>query len=222
MRLIVSRALWVVLGVAYVAYVGGGLSIGGTAFASALRTVALSAPAAALSTSPHVAFDVSNVRDPSKLIRDAPLFWIPDWTGTDRINILLMGVDQREDERAAGIPTRTDTMSVLSIDPVRKNATLISFPRDLWVPIPGLGEQRINEAYPFGELRHLEGGGAGLAERTMEQNFGLHISHYALVNFTGFQELINMVGGVVIDVPRPIVDDAYPTEDYSIQRLYFA
>src|SRR5581483_9752571 len=98
MRLIVSRALWVVLGVAYVAYVGGGLSIGGTAFASALRTVALS-------TSPHVAFDVSNVRDPSKLIRDAPLFWIPDWTGTDRINILLMGVDQREDERAAGIPT---------------------------------------------------------------------------------------------------------------------
>lgn len=146
---------------------------------------------------------------------------LPEWQGQSRINILLMGIDQRERERQLGLATRSDTMIVISIDPVLKTATMISFPRDLWVTIPGYGEDRINVAYPYGELNRLPGGGPGLAARTLEENFGLKVSYYATVDFRGFEEIVNTVGGVVIDVPRPIKDDAYPTEDYGIERIYF-
>ena len=81
---------------------------------------------------------------------------LPDWTGTDRINILVLGIDKRDDEPIAG--TRSDTMMVLSIDPVSKSAALVSLPRDMWVNIPGCtarqgcsnGQQRINVAHAVG------------------------------------------------------------------------
>jgi len=152
----------------------------------------------------------------------SPLAFIPDWKGTDRINVLLLGTDQRDPERSAGVATRTDTMIIVSIDPVGKGVAMISLPRDMWVTIPGLGEQRINEAFPYGELRRVEGGGAGLLRRTIEQNFGIPIAHYASVNFPGFEEVVNSLGGIVIDVPRPVKDDAYPTSDYGVERIYFA
>src|SRR5437879_10701736 len=59
---------------------------------------------------------------------------LPDWTGTDRVNILVLGIDKRDDEPIAG--TRSDTMMVLSIDPVSKSAALVSLPRDMWVTVP--------------------------------------------------------------------------------------
>jgi LCP family protein required for cell wall assembly len=105
---------------------------------------------------------------------------------------------------------------------VTKTAAMISFPRDIWVQIPGFGEQRINEAYPFGELYRADGGGAGLAARTIEQNFGLAVPYYAVVNFYGFESVVDTLGGIVVDVPRPVKDDEYPTPDYGIQRLYVA
>jgi len=151
-----------------------------------------------------------------------PLDLFPAWQGTDRINVVLLGMDQRPEERNAGVPTRTDTMMLLSIDPVNKSAAMISFPRDLWVQVPGLGEERINAAYRFGELRASGGGGAAMVARTIEQNFGVPAPYYAAVDFGGFQELVNTLGGIAIDVPRPVKDDEYPTEDYGLERVYFA
>src|SRR6202011_992990 len=144
---------------------------------------------------------------------------LPDWQGNERINILLLGIDKRDDEPIAG--TRSDTMMVASIDPVTKSAALVSLPRDLWVSIPGCtardgcsgGQQRINVAHAVG--------GPDLARQTVTANFGVPISFYARVDFRGFEQLIDTAGGVVIDVDWPVKDDEYPTPDYGYQRIYF-
>ena len=221
-RLVVFTALASIL---YCAYVGIGLSIGAGFLATALPRL-LPEPAAP-NVAPgsqaeplHIVAALATVRDSN--IAQAPLLAIPDWKGIDRINVLLLGMDQRDAERSAGIPTRTDTMIILSVDPVAKTAAMVSLPRDMWVQIPGLGEQRINEAYPYGESHHVDGGGSGLLERTIERNFGIHITNYAAVNFVGFEQVVDALGGVVIDVPRPLKDDAYPTPDYGLERVYFA
>jgi LCP family protein required for cell wall assembly len=144
---------------------------------------------------------------------------LPDWTGTDRINVLLLGIDKRDDEPIVG--TRSDTIMLASIDPVTKSAALISIPRDLWVTIPGCtarqgcsgGQQRINVAHAVG--------GPEMAAQTVTADFGIPINFYARVDFRGFQQLIDGVGGVVIDVDWPVKDDEYPTPDYGYQRIYF-
>jgi LCP family protein required for cell wall assembly len=145
---------------------------------------------------------------------------LPDWSGTDRVNILLLGIDKRDDEPVAG--TRSDTMMLASIDPVTKSATLISLPRDMWVTIPGCGprqgcvggQQRINVAHAVG--------GPELAVQTVSADFGIPIEYYARVDFRGFERLIDTVGGVIIDVDTPVKDDEYPTDDYGYMRIYFA
>ena len=144
---------------------------------------------------------------------------LPDWQGTDRINILLLGIDKRDDEPIAG--TRSDTMMLASIDPVSKSAALISLPRDMWVRIPGCtaregctgGQQRVNVAHAVG--------GPELAVQTVASDFGVPIQFYARVDFRGFEQLVDAVGGVVIDVDTPVKDDEYPTADYGYQRIYF-
>jgi LCP family protein required for cell wall assembly len=144
---------------------------------------------------------------------------LPDWQGTDPVNILLLGIDKRDDEPADG--TRSDTMILVSIDPVAKSATLVSLPRDMWVSIPGCGVragciggmQRINVAHAAG--------GPDLAVQTVSRDFGVPIQYYARVDFRGFQEMVDAVGGVVIDVTWPVKDDEYPTPDYGYQRIYY-
>ena len=202
-------------GVLYVGYVTGGLVFGVSALywsaqAAGIRSVTL----------PHFPQGLSLPRISLPSIV-SPLSLIPDWSGSDRVNILILGVDQRQDERAIGLPTRSDTMMVASIDPVQKTAAVISFPRDLWVTIPGFGEERINAAYRNGELRKVEGGGAAVAAQTVERNFGVRAPYFITVDFNGFQDIVNTVGGVVIDVQRPLKDDAYPTDDYNTERVFF-
>jgi LCP family protein required for cell wall assembly len=227
------RVRWLLSLVAccYCAYIGFGFLIGGKLVASGLDkagSFAIALDKAGSLPDPRQLPPVdagaiaSALLNPADLVAQAPLLLIPDWNGTERINVLLLGLDQRDTERAAGIPTRTDVMIVVSADPVSRTAALISFPRDMWVAIPGLGEQRINEAYPYGQVHRVEGGGPGLAERTIEQNFGVRATHYAVINFQGFEETVNLLGGVAIDVPRPVKDDEYPTENYGVERVFFA
>ena len=135
---------------------------------------------------------------------------LPEWKGTERINLVLLGIDRRDDEPVDG--TRSDTIMLVSIDPVRKSAAMVSLPRDLWVGIPGYGSQRINAAHAFG--------GPALVKRTLSADFGFNVQYYARVDFRGFEEMVDSMGGVVIDVERPIKDDEYPTEDYAYQRIY--
>jgi LCP family protein required for cell wall assembly len=132
----------------------------------------------------------------------------PAWTGTERLNILLLGVDSRDDTSAT---KNTDTMIVLSLDPVNKTGAMLSIPRDLYVDRPGVFTDKINAAYAFG--------GYDLARKVVEDLLGIRLNAYALVDFDAFTKIIDSVGGVVIDVRRPVRDESYPTPDYGIERL---
>ncbi len=142
---------------------------------------------------------------------------LPSWKGTDRVNILLLGLDQREDER--GQPTRSDTMIVVTLDPVSKSAGMLSIPRDLLVQIPGHGENKINTANFFGDV-DKKGNGPLLAKKVVQDLLGVPIHYYARIDFAGFEKMIDMVGGVDVDVDKALKDDEYPTENYGVMRIY--
>jgi len=144
----------------------------------------------------------------------------PVWTGQERVNVLLLGVDQRENEKDQ--PTRSDTMIVLTLDPVSKSGGMLSIPRDLWVAIPlnQVGEDRINAAHFYGDFYKYPGGGPALAKRTVSLNLGIPIHYYARVDFKGFERVIDSIGGINIDVEKPIRDDEYPDGNYGIMRIF--
>lgn len=140
----------------------------------------------------------------------------PHWNGQERVNILILGVDQRPGERG---PWRTDTMIVVSVDPVSKSAGMLSIPRDLWIGIPGQGNDRINTAYVIGDLTKYPGGGPALAKKVVQDNLGEPIHYYVRVNFTAFQQFVDLIGGVDVYVEHEINDPAYPDMDYGYDPL---
>jgi polyisoprenyl-teichoic acid--peptidoglycan teichoic acid transferase len=123
------------------------------------------------------------------------------WDGSSRVTILLLGLDYN-DWRAGQTP-HSDTMMLLTIDPVNKTAAMMSLPRDLWVNIPGFDYGRINEAYFDGETYKLPGGGPELARQTVEQFIGVPIPYYMVMDFYTVIKIIDEVGGVEV---RPFQD----------------
>jgi LCP family protein required for cell wall assembly len=134
-----------------------------------------------------------------------------------RINVLLLGIDQREGEKG---PWRTDTMILLSLDPVSNSASMLSIPRDLWTTIPGYGESRINTAHFTGDDQNYPGGGPALAKKTVWYALGVPVHNYVRVNFAGFEQLVDAIGGLDIEVPEDIYDAKYPTADYGTMELF--
>lgn len=128
------------------------------------------------------------------------------WSGAERVTILVMGLDYRDWSAGVG-PSRTDSMMLLTIDPVTKTAGMLSVPRDLWAVIPGFNPNKINTAYYFGELYKVPGGGPELAMRTVEQTIGVPIDYYAQIDFSAFIRFIDLIGGVTVDVPAAITVD---------------
>jgi len=137
---------------------------------------------------------------------------IPDWQGAERVNVLLLGVDLRCEEEG---PTHSDTIIVATIDPVSRSAALLSLPRDLWVEIPDFGVNRINQAYFLGQAYELPGGGPALAAETVEAFLGVPIDYYLAVDFKAFIDFVDMMGGVVVEVPERIEDPTYPDNCYG-------
>lgn len=140
------------------------------------------------------------------------------WDGASRVNILFLGTDYRDDEEGQFAP-RSDTMILVSIDPLTRSAGMLSIPRDLWVNIPGGFEpNRINMATRYGELYRLPGGGAGLAMSTVENLLGLPIDFYVMVDFYSFERFIDEIGGVKVDVPEEIrIDPLGPNNAVYLQ-----
>ena len=138
----------------------------------------------------------------------------------DVINILLLGSDRR-----TGRYFRTDIIIILSIHPSARAAALISIPRDLYVYIPGYTMQRVNTAYLFGDYLSYPGGGPALLKDTILYNFGIQIDNYALIDMSGFQTMVDTLGGVDIHVACSYTDwrlkqpDLYP-EDENNWALY--
>ncbi len=124
-------------------------------------------------------------------------------------NFLIIGSDTRAfvhsqaDAAAFGTESnasgqRSDTIMVAHIDPGGRTGLLVSFPRDLWVTIPGHGSSKINAAFAWG--------GPSLTIATIEQDFGVPISHYLEVDFAGFRNIVNAIGTVPIYFPTPARD----------------
>lgn len=105
-------------------------------------------------------------------------------------NVLLIGSDTRPSE---GDPGRSDSLILVRMDPQRDFISMLSFPRDLYVPIPGYGTDKINAAYSHG---------ADVTIKTVEALTGQPINKYMVVDFTGFANLVDAVGGVYLDVDR--------------------
>ena len=131
--------------------------------------------------------------------------------GGRRINVLVMGLDRRP--REGDILTRTDTMMVVTIDPQTKTAGILGIPRDMYVEIPnedgGYFEERINTALEYGEIYNYPGGGRQLAKDTIERNLDVKIDHYVIIDFQGFEEVIDSLGGIDVDVPDYVYDPTY-------------
>ncbi|MFF7459504.1 LCP family protein [Kitasatospora sp. NPDC008115] len=122
------------------------------------------------------------------------------------LNLLLVGLDARSDTPATGSAAkapawragaaRSDTMMLLHLSEDRRSATLVSLPRDTWVPVPGHGEAKLNAAYSWG--------GPALMTETVQNLTGIRVDHLAVIDWNGFRALTDAVGGVDITVPRTI------------------
>jgi LCP family protein required for cell wall assembly len=137
-----------------------------------------------------------------------------------RANVLILGLDRRPEE---GYVVRSDVILLLTVYPLGPRVGVLSIPRDLYVGIPGQGADRINTAHFWGEAygaqTKTDGGGPALAMQTVTQDFGVPVQHYVRVDFEGFRAIVDAVGGIDIVVEEPIVDNAYPTDDYGITRI---
>jgi LCP family protein required for cell wall assembly len=111
------------------------------------------------------------------------------------INIMLVGLDGRENDQDA----RTDSIILATLDTNNKRVKLTSFMRDMYVPIPGYKGNRINAAYFFG--------GPELLMKTMNEDFGLNIQYYVSIDFKAFQQLVDKMGGIDIEVKDYEVDE---------------
>ncbi len=117
------------------------------------------------------------------------------------LNILLLGSDKRPQGRA----WRTDSMIIVSVDMQANVVRLLSIPRDLWVYIPGHGHNRVNTADLWGELAR-KGGGPERVKQTIYHNLGIPIHHWVRIDFRGFIQIIDTVGGIDVDVDCPLPD----------------
>lgn len=147
---------------------------------------------------------------------------VPTPVMASAMNILIMGIDKRDGEQG---PFRTDTMILVHVDPAKKSAAMLSIPRDLLVQLPDYGYgrrlDRINTANVWGDVYNYPGGGPALAKKTIENNFGVTVDRYIVIDFQGFEDFIDLIGGIDIDVPEPITDHEYPTPDYGYMTIHF-
>ncbi len=147
-----------------------------------------------------------------------PISFLP-WNGTDRVTVLVMGIDQRSGDTDTAY--RTDSMMLLTLDPVGLTAGMLSIPRDLYVEIPGFPDRdKITTANFKGDAYRLPGGGAQLAMDTVELNMGIRVDYYVRVNFTAFETFIDQIGGIDVNNPETIDDPLYPDCCYGYDPFY--
>jgi LCP family protein required for cell wall assembly len=164
---------------------------------------------------------LSSASTPGPTLTPTIVLPTPDpWDGKSRVTVLVLGVDSADWQSPDRVgPPRSDTMILLTVDPLSKTAGILSIPRDLWVSIPGIQEpSKINTAYRFGELYKMPGGGPGLAMRTVEALLGVPINFYVRVDFDAFQGFIDELGGIDITIPQEIkIDPVGPGNTLVLQ-----
>jgi LCP family protein required for cell wall assembly len=129
----------------------------------------------------------------------APEIEMPRWDGGSRVNIVFFGL-RGGDISGEGCPACTDTIILLTVDPISKTAGMLSIPRDMWVNIPGFGYSRINTAWTMGEAAQLPSGGPGLAMETVSQFIGVPVHYYVQVDFDTFISFIDLINGIDVHI----------------------
>ena len=119
---------------------------------------------------------------------------------SNKSNILVLGTDHANTAERRGI-SHSDSIMIVHTDPSRHRIVYLSIPRDLRISVPGHGEDRVNIAYQLG--------GAALAIKTISTYTGLPINHIMIVDFAEFRQLIDALGGVSINVPKPILSNSF-------------
>ncbi|MBN2305033.1 MAG: LCP family protein [Anaerolineae bacterium] len=143
------------------------------------------------------------------------------WDDPRRVSVLLLGIDQRKGETG---PFLTDTIILLSMDPLTQTAAILSIPRDLWVEMPGLNyTARINSANRLGdEINYPGGGGPVYAMKVVEQVLGLNkIDYFVLINFEVFTTLVDAIGPIEVCPNETIHDEQYPDGSYGYTTVHF-
>jgi len=141
--------------------------------------------------------------------------------GSGRVNILLLG-------RGGGNhdgPDLTDTMMVASVDPVNHTTTLLSIPRDLWINVPNQGDMKINAAWETGEFQYLGKVAPGSTDQkaiqagfesvdgVVENVLGITIDYNVIVDFQAFQQAVDTIGGITVNVPTDLIDPTMAWEN---------
>jgi polyisoprenyl-teichoic acid--peptidoglycan teichoic acid transferase len=129
-------------------------------------------------------------------IQPAHAGYTPALDGSEPVFILVLGSDARPGETITG--ERADSIHIVALNPAKGRATIVGFPRDSWVPIPGYGTNKINSA--------MTEGGPELVVKTVEDLTGLKMNYWALTWFDGFISMINDIGGLTMDVPFGVHD----------------
>jgi len=116
--------------------------------------------------------------------------------------VLLLGSD--DDSKFNADHVLTQSMILVRVEPATKHVTMLSIPRDLWVPLSTGGSAKIDAAYAYG--------GPAAAIATVERNFHVHVDEYAWVGLKGLIKLIDQLGGIDVFVTNPVLDDFYPDD----------
>lgn len=137
----------------------------------------------------------------------------------DIYTFLVMGFDTRPDE----LELNTDVLMVSRVNLVENTVRTMSFPRDLYVEIPGFGADKINAAFKAVAENGREDWMKGMeaTRNTIEHNFGLTIDAALSVRFEGVEEIVDTFGGVTIVNPYDLRDDSYPTLDYGTKEIFY-
>jgi len=127
----------------------------------------------------------------------------------DEVNVLLLGSDSRGEEHA-----RTDTIMIAHYDPQTSKIKLISLMRDMLVSVPDYGQQKLNAAFTFG--------GPELLRETIKENFGVNLHYYAMIDFEGFEEAVDLLvpNGIEVDIPYEMSDGIEMTLEKGKQQLH--
>jgi LCP family protein required for cell wall assembly len=153
----------------------------------------------ALAAAASISGQVVAIPSPSAVAARAPS---PAPTAGRAFTVLLLGSD--DDEKFDPKVVLTQSMILVRVDPAAKQVTMLSIPRDLWVPLSTGGTAKIDAAYAYG--------GAAAAIATVEQNFGVRVDDYVWVGLKGLIKLIDALGGVDVVASNPVLDDYYPND----------
>jgi LCP family protein required for cell wall assembly len=127
-----------------------------------------------------------------------------------RTNLLILGIDYAPDYNAV---SRSDTIILMTIIPTGPYVATLSIPRDLWVNVPGAGENRINTAHFFAEGQQA-GSGPFATIETIRQNFGVDVDYYVRLRFEAVRSVVNAMGGVDIVLDKPMA--GYTAGEYHL------